>query len=101
MENREVIWDNPHSITKVKSCRTNPVASYDGVTTSVDKGRATDVIYMDFCKTFAMVPPILLSTLEREFDGLSIWWIRNRLDGCSQRVVVMDRRWHSSVCDGA
>ena len=64
MEDREMVQGNNHDC-RGKSCLTKPVASCVGLTASMVKERATDVIYLDFSKAFDKLPHILLSKLER------------------------------------
>ncbi|XP_072705491.1 SUN domain-containing protein 3-like [Ciconia boyciana] len=78
IEDREVITDSQRGFTKDKSCLTNPVAYYHGGTASVDKGRATDAIYLRFCTAFD-TEASRLPEVELESLGKSQAWLEQKM----------------------
>ncbi len=70
VENKEeVIGGNRHGFTKGKSCLTNLVAFMMELQHQVDKGRATDIIYLDLCKAFDTVShDILVAKIGEKID---------------------------------
>lgn len=52
MLNKKVISASQHGFTKGKPCPTYLVAYHNGATALVDKGQASDIIYLDLWKAF-------------------------------------------------
>jgi len=92
MQNKEVTGDSQHGFTTGKLCLTNLAAFYDRVTALMDKGRATDITYLDLSTGFDTIPhDILVSKLQRHgFDRWTTPRTRTRdwLDGRTQRLAV-------------
>ncbi|GAB0182802.1 mitochondrial enolase superfamily member 1 [Grus japonensis] len=90
VQDNQGIRPSQHRFMKDRSCLTNLISFYDLVTCLVDEGKAVDDIYLDFSKAFDTVShSILLEKLVAHgLDRCTLHWVKNRLDGRAQRVVV-------------
>ncbi|PKU31449.1 rna-directed dna polymerase from mobile element jockey- hypothetical protein [Limosa lapponica baueri] len=99
MEEKKAIRNSQHGFTKGKSCLTNPIAFYDGMTGWIDEGRAVDVADLDFSKASDRVShSILIGKLRKcGLDEWTVRWIENWLKDRAQRVVIRgtESSWRS------
>ena len=57
VQDNQVIRPCQHGFMKDRSCLTLLISSCDKVTHLVDEGKAVDVVYLDFSKTFVSIFP--------------------------------------------
>ncbi|GAB0176045.1 mitochondrial enolase superfamily member 1 [Grus japonensis] len=89
VEEKKAIRSGQHGFTKGKSCLTNLIVFYDGMTGWVDERRAAEVVYLDFSKAFDTVSHnILIGKLRKcGLDEWTVRWMENWLNGRAQRAV--------------
>ncbi|PKU39480.1 rna-directed dna polymerase from mobile element jockey- hypothetical protein [Limosa lapponica baueri] len=89
MEEKKAI-SSQHGFTKGKSCQTNLIAFYDGMTGWMDEKRVVGVVYLDFSKAFDTVSHnILIAKLKKYgLDEWTVKWIENWLKDRAQRVAI-------------
>ena len=83
LEEKKVIRNSQHGFTKGKSCLTNLIAFYGGITSWVDGGRAVNVVYLDFRKVFdtASHDILILKLRKHGIDEWMLRWVKNWLTG--------------------
>ena len=72
---------------KCRSCLTNLIFC-DQVTHLVDEGKAGDVVYLNFSKTFDPVYHSILleEQAAHDLDRYTLHWVKNSLEGCAWRL---------------
>ena len=90
VEEKKVIKITHHGFTQGRSCLTNLIAFYDGVTGWVDEGRTVHVVHLNFSKAFDTVSHnILIGKLRKcGLDEWTVVWTENWLNNRTQRVVI-------------
>ena len=94
LEEKKIIRNCQHGLTKGKLCLTIILSFCGGITSWVYEGRAEDIIYHDFSKAFSTVShDILILKMKRcGTDEWTVRWFENWLTGQAQRVVISDKQ---------
>ncbi|KAF4804505.1 RNA-directed DNA polymerase from mobile element jockey-like protein [Turdus rufiventris] len=90
LQESQGIRPSQYGFRRSRLCLTCLVSFYDLVPHVVDAGKAVDVAFLDFSKAFNTVfHTILLEKLAAHgLDRSTLCWVKNCLDGWTQRVVM-------------
>ena len=90
LESENVLCPQQHGFRKAHSCETQLLEFFEDVSSSLDSGKSSDIIVMDFAKAFDRVNHSLLIHKLSHFGirGIVNRWIKDFLSQRSQTVVV-------------
>lgn len=90
LEGNKLILDSQHGFRQGRSCSTNLLESKEIIGELHDSSKQVDIIYLDFQKAFDKVPHkrLLIKLEQIGIQGYVSKWIRNWLEGRTQRVVI-------------
>ena len=90
LDKLNILTDNQHSFRHNRSCESQLILTTNDFAKSLDKGRQTDAIIMDFSKAFDVVAHrrLLLKLDHYGISGPTHTWISNFLMRRKQRVVI-------------
>ena len=90
LDRLHLIRSSQHGFTKGKSCLTNLLEFFEGVTKDLDMGQPVDLVYLDFAKAFDKVPYMrLFRKLEAHgIEGVVLHWVKSWLSGRRQQVNI-------------
>ena len=103
LDTNDLLSPHQHGFRPSRSCTTQLLEVLDAWTQAVDRGEATDVIYLDFQKAFDSVPHARLLEKLKSYgiSGSVLRWIQAFLSDRTQQVLVEGERsrW-SAVTSG-
>ena len=94
LESNNLLLNSQHGFRRRRSCLTNLIDFFEGVTNCFDQTKAVDIIYLDFQKAFDKVPHRrLLAKLDAHgIRGNLLRWLQAWLTNRRQRVVVKNTK---------
>ena len=90
MVSNQLFTTKQHSFISGRSFTTQLLTPLNDCSESLDKGHSVDVIYLDFCKAFNVVPHVRLIAKLKAYMVLMVifLWIESFLVGRKQCVVI-------------